>query len=84
MVTYLIDSNINNDPYLRAEIANSCVNIDSMRSDFEAAIAFLLPVDPFVKHKERLNKVSQISKIILKGKSHSHRGVELRWYIPEE
>ena len=83
-VTYLIDNLLNNDSDLRAAIASIRVNIDGMRSNFEAAVAFLLPVDPLVKHKEKLHKAPQISNVTLKGKAQSRTGVDLRWHTPDE
>ena len=80
----MIDNLLNNDSVLRAAIASIRVNIDGMRSNFEAAVAFLLPVDPFVKHKEKLHKAPQISNVTLKGKAQSRTGVDLRWHTPDE
>ena len=70
-VSYLIDDIINNDPDLRAAIASIRVNTDNMRSNFEAAVIFMLPADPYIKHKEKLNKAPQIHDVTLKGKTHS-------------
>ena len=83
-VSYLIDNIINNDPDLSAAIARIRVNTDNMRSNFEAAVAFMLLVEPFIKHKEKLNKAPQIYYVTLKGKIHSQTGVDFRWHTPEE
>ena len=55
-----------------------------MRSNFEAAVTFMLPVDPYVKHKEKLNKAPQIHDVTLKGKIHSQTGVDFRWNTPDQ
>ena len=46
-VGYLIDNLDNSDPDLRAAIANIRQNVHDTRSDFEAAVGVLLPVDPY-------------------------------------
>ena len=50
-VGYLIDNIINSDPDLRAVLGNICLNQAGMCSDFEAAVAYMLPVCPYAKHK---------------------------------
>jgi hypothetical protein len=58
-----------------------------MRANFEEAVAFLLPVDPYSKHKRNNqdNKHATISDTnALKNKSQSKTGVDLRWHTPEE
>ena len=55
-----------------------------MRSNFEAAVTFMLPVNPYINHKEKFNKAPQIHDITLKGKTHSQTGVDFRWHTPDE
>ena len=51
-VGYLLDNIENADADLRAAIANIRQNVNDTRSNFEAAIAVLLPVDPFLKQRK--------------------------------
>ena len=84
-VGYLIDNINNPDPDLRADIANIRIDMNNMRSNFESAVAFLLPVDPYVKHKALQNKIPQIGDAhALRNKQQSNTGVDLRWHKPEE
>jgi hypothetical protein len=83
-VGYLIDNLANSDPDLRAAIANVRINMNNMRQDFEATVAFLLPVDPYQKHKKQHDKVQIADANALQNKSHSKTGVDLRWHKPEE
>ena len=53
-VGYLLDNIENADADLRAAIANIRQNVNGTRSNFEAAIAVLLPVDPFLKQRKNL------------------------------
>ena len=62
-VSYLIDNIVNNDPDLRAAITSIRVNTDNMLSNFEGAVTFILPVNPYIKHKEKLNKAPQIHDV---------------------
>ena len=57
-IGYLIDNINNADPDLRAAIASIRIDTNNMRNDFEASVAFLLPVDPYTKHKAQLNNCS--------------------------
>ena len=50
-VGYMLDNITNDDADLRAAIANIRQNVNDTRSDFENAVAVLLPVDPFLKKK---------------------------------
>ena len=50
-VGFLLDNITNQDADLRAALASIRVNTDNMRDDFERAVAFLLPVCPYAKHK---------------------------------
>ena len=83
-VSYIINNIVNNDPDLRAAITSIRVNTDKMRSNFEAAVTFMLPVDLYIKHKEKLNKALQIHDVTLKDKTHSQTGVDFRWHTPDE
>ena len=51
-VGYLIQNIENDDADLRAAIANVRQDVKSSRSNFENAVAVLLPVDPFVKSRK--------------------------------
>jgi hypothetical protein len=84
-VGYLVD-NINNvDPDLRAAIASVRIDTNGMRSNFEDTVAFLLPVDPYSKHKRNQDKHANISDTnALRNKSQSKTGVDLRWHKPSE
>ena len=44
----------------------------------------MLPVNPYINHKEKFNKAPQIHDITLKGKTHSQTGVDFRWHTPDE
>ena len=85
-VGYLIDNINNNDPDLRAAIASIRLNTDNMRSDFEAAVACLLPVCPYTKSKSTSKKSisPQVSDVTLRHGSQSKTGVEFRWYTKQE
>lgn len=84
-VGYLIDNIHNSDPDLRAAIANIRLDTTNLRENFEASVAFLLPVDPYAKHKNQPNPNGQISDAnALKNKQQSKTGVDLRWHKPEE
>ena len=61
-VGYLIDNIINADPDLRAAIASVCIDTNGMCSNFETAVAFLLPADPYSKHQNR-NKDKNVKYI---------------------
>ena len=85
-VGYLIDNIINADPDLRAAIASVRIDMNGMRSNFETAVAFLLPVDPYSKHQNR-NKDKNVNisdANALRNKSTSKTGVDFRWHKPEE
>jgi hypothetical protein len=84
-VGYLIDNLNNADPDLRAAIANVRLDTNGMRSNFEDTVAFLLPVDPYSKHKRNQDKTANISDVnTLKGKAQSKTGVDLRWHKYDE
>ena len=83
---HLIDNIINADPDLRAAIASVRIDMNGMRSNFETAVAFLLPVDPYSKHQNR-NKEKNVNisdANALRNKSTSKTGVDFRWHKPEE
>lgn len=52
-VGFLIDNIENPDADLRAAIANIRQDVNGTRYNFEAAIAVLLPVDPYLKHRKK-------------------------------
>ena len=84
-VGYLIDNITNSDPDLHAAIASICVDTNGMCSNFEAAVAFLLPVEPYIKHRTAGDKNITIADTqALKNKSNSKTGVDFRWHTPEE
>ena len=84
-VGYLIDIINKSDPDLRAAIASIRVDTNGMRSDFKAAVMFLLPVDPFINNKKENNKtVTFADAQALKNKLSSKTGNNLRWHMAEE
>ena len=87
-VGYLIDNIQNTDPDLRAAISSIRINTNGMRSDFESAVATLLPVCPYSKYRSNnnntINRKANVSDTTLKGKSESKTGVEFRWYKKSE
>ena len=87
-IGFLIDNISNNDPDLRAALASIRINTNGMRENFEAAVAFLLPVCPYAKHRASNGagnqRNAQVSDATLKGKHHSKTGVDLRWHSKSE
>ena len=84
-VGFLLDNIVNNDPDLRAALANIRANVNNMRDDFEASISYILPVCPYVKHRARNHRSgANISSFALKGKNESKTGVDFRWHTKEE
>lgn len=86
-VGYLLDNIQHTDGALVAALAQIRLNNNGMRSNFELAVAYLLPVCPYAKSrrgKDKKNPHAQISETVLKGKSQSKTGVDFRWYKPEE
>ena len=86
-VGYLLDNIVSTDPDLRAALSNIRLNQNNMRDDFEAAVAHILPVCPYSKHRSsnRQNeRVANISDATLAGKSSSKTGVDLRWHTKKE
>jgi hypothetical protein len=84
-VGYLINNITNGDPDLRAAIASIRINNEGMRDNFEDAVSFLLPVDPYSKsraHGGRNNP--QVSDTALQNKQQSKTGVDFRWHKPDE
>ena len=57
-----------------------------MSSNFGDAIAYMLPVCTYTKHKSfsQSGPRATISDITLTGKSSSATGVDLRWYTKKE
>ena len=85
-VGYLIDNIQSSDADLKARIATIEANINMMRDNFEAAVTYLLPADPYAKSRigKTSNQRAEISDVTLKGKRHSTTGVDFRWYTPNE
>lgn len=83
-VGYLIENIKNSDPGLQAAIANVWMNLNNMRNNFEDTVAFLIPLDPYEKHKKEQSKVTVSDAHALKNKSSTKTGVDLRWHKPEE
>ena len=83
-VGYLIDNIDNSDPDLRAAIASIRLDVNGMRTNFEDAVACLLPVDPYAKHRSSKNKNAQISDVKLQSKAQSKTGVDFRYYKYDE
>ena len=70
-ICHLIDDINNSDPNLFAAIVSIRVDTNRIRSHFEAAVAFLLPFDPYVKHKENDKQVTIANTQAHKNKSKS-------------
>ena len=84
-VGYLLENIVNTDPDLRAALASIRADVNGMRSDFEKAVAFMLPVCPYAKHSKKNNpNAAIISDATLQGKGSSKTGVDLRWHTKEE
>lgn len=85
-VGYLLENIVNNDADLRAALASIRADLNGMRSNFERAVAFMLPVCPYAKHSKRNNNnnYAQISDVQLQGKRYSKTGVDLRWHTKAE
>ena len=84
-VKYLIDNIQCSDSDVKAALA--AIKLDDnptgMRNDFEAAAAFLLPVDP-VKNNPKKRPNAEISAAGAKTSKGPKTGVELRYYKPKE
>ena len=50
-VGYHLENIENSDAALQAALASICQDKDGMRNNFEAAVATLIPVDPFLQNK---------------------------------
>jgi hypothetical protein len=84
-VGYLLSNITNADPDLKAALASIRIDTNGMRGDFEAAVAFILPVDPYSKQKRTSDKTANVSDAnALQNKSQSRTGVDLRWHNPDE
>ena len=87
-VGYLLDNIMNPDPDLRAAISTIRMDSDVLgkRNDFEEAVKFLLPVDPYIKHrKNNQGRSVHISDTnALMNQSSSSTGVDFRWYTYDE
>ena len=62
-IGYLINNIQNNDPDIRAAIASICINVNGIRENFETTVAFLLPVGPYLKQRNKSDKNSRISDV---------------------
>ena len=93
-VGYLIDNIDCDDHDVRAALAAIKLQDPGMRTDFEQAVAFLLPVDPVTIKKRNKRALANISattgqphggpaKVPLKS-GRGSSGVELRYYAPKE
>jgi hypothetical protein len=80
-VGYLMDNIVNSDPDLCAAISSIRMNANGMRTNFEAAVSFMLPVDPYSKKKGNHDRNANVSDAhTLRNKSSSKTGVDFRWY----
>lgn len=85
-VGYILD-NINNlYPDLRAAIASIQLNTNGMRSNLETAVACLLPVESYNKHKrgQECTTVQVSDTNALHNKLQSFTQLVLRWHTLEE
>ena len=84
-VGYLVDNIENSDAALQAAIASVRQNQNNLRDDFEASVATLLPVDPYVKSNASKKPVSfEISDVTITPGRGSRIGVDLRWHKSDE
>ena len=68
----MLENTINSDPDLRAALASIRADVNGMRGSFEKAVAFMLPVCPYVKHTRKNNpNTAVISDATLLGKGSS-------------
>ena len=76
----------NKDPDLAAALGSIRLHKNNMREDFEKAVAFLLPVCPYIKGKsdEKERKIPTVGAVVLKNVSESTTGVDFRWYTKPE
>lgn len=84
-VGYLLDNIDTSDAGLQVAVGSIRQNHNNLRDNFEASVATLLPVDPYVKSnaskKPAHYEVSSVTSNTGRG---SKTGVDLRWYKPEE
>ena len=85
-VGYLLDNITSTDPSLMAAIASVKIETNLMRDNFEEAVAFILPSDPYTRSNNRFNRdVARISDTnALKNSQMSKTGVDLRWHTRSE
>ena len=84
-VGYLLDDIEHPDAVLQAAIASVRQNHNNLRDDFEASVATLIPVDPFIKSNASKKPVSyEISGVTSTHGRGLKTGVDLRWYKPED
>ena len=79
MIGYLIDNIENSNAALQAAIASVCQNNNDSRSDFEEAVAIILPIDSFTKNNATNKNISfEISSVIDNSGRGKSTGVDLR------
>ena len=84
-VGYLLDNIDHSDAALQAAIASVRQNHNNLRNDFEASVATLIPVDPYIKSNASKKPVSyEISGVTSTHGRGLKTGVDLRWYKPED
>ena len=84
-VGYLLDNIEHPDAALQAAIASVRQNHNNLRDDFEASVATLIPVDPFIRSNASKKPVSyEISGVTSTHGRGLKTGVDLRWYKPED
>lgn len=91
-VGYLLDNIENADADLRAALANVRQNVNGTRTDFEAAIAVMLPVDPYLKQRKssgtktgaNISSVGNVGKADNASAGVGTSGVALRFHTSAE
>ena len=86
-VGYLLDNITSTDPELMAAIASIKIPANQMRDNFEDAVNFILPTDPYVRNNNRSNRnnFARISDTrALRNSQDSRTGVDLRWHTRSE
>ena len=83
-VGYLLDNIVSDDKDLTAALSSIRANTNNMRDNFEEAVKFMLPMDPYSKkRKAGPGKKVTISDATLQGRSGT-TGVEFRWHTDPE
>ena len=86
-IRYMIDNITSIDPDLKAGIAQIRTNANGARSNFEAAVNILLPLDPYKPTRKRIRTADVGSVTAGAGKPNSgtgSTGVEIRYYKASE